>query len=49
MRRATLNAEDAAKAWQPEITRRLREVQEGSATLHDHEDVMLGLEEIVKK
>jgi hypothetical protein len=41
--------DEVEAAWQEEIARRLRSVQDGSAVVHEHDDVMRELEEIVKR
>jgi len=40
---------EVESAWQDELARRLQGLKEGTAVLHDHDEVMLELEEIVKR
>lgn len=40
--------EEINAAWDEEIARRLQTVKDGTAVLHDHEDVMRELDEIAK-
>jgi len=40
---------EVESAWQDELARRLQGLTEGSADLYDHDEVILELEEIVKR
>lgn len=41
--------EEIDAAWEQEILRRLQSVKDGTAVLHDHDDVMRELDEIVQR
>ena len=40
--------EEIDAAWEQEIVRRLQSLKDGTAVLHDHDDVMRELDEIVR-
>jgi hypothetical protein len=41
--------EEIDAAWEQEIVRRLQSIKDGTAVLHDHDDVMRELDEIVRR
>jgi hypothetical protein len=41
--------EEIDAAWEQEIGRRLQSIKDGTAVLHDHDDVMRELDEIVRR
>jgi hypothetical protein len=41
--------EEIDAAWEQEIARRLQRIKDGTAVLHDHDDVMRELDEIVRR
>lgn len=41
--------EEIDAAWELEIIRRLQSIKDGTAVLHDHDDVMRELDEIVRR
>jgi hypothetical protein len=41
--------EEIDAAWEQEIARRLQSIKDGTAVLHDHDDVMRELDEIVRR
>ena len=43
-----VDPQEVESAWQDEVARRLQGLKDGSADLHNHDDVMRELEEIVK-
>lgn len=43
-----VSQEEIDAAWEQEIVRRLQSLKDGTAVLHDHDDVMRELDEIVR-
>ena len=41
-------SEEIDAAWEQEIGRRLQSIKDGTAVLHDHDDVMRELDEIAR-